>query len=99
MTDRHERYYCRACDQDDAALQGAFRLASEYAALLKPEQCVPEETYRHRLRQCGLCPRLQGHTCGICGCFVIVRARRIAMDCPDPAGSRWLPGAGYADTV
>ena len=88
MTD-HIQYYCRVCSQTDGDMLQVLALAQEYAASLPPEQCVPEEAYRRRLAQCGLCRSLRDHTCALCGCLVLVRAKKNSMDCPDPGGSRW----------
>jgi hypothetical protein len=52
--------------------------------------CVDDGRYDARLAQCGACPSLQyGTTCAHCGCFVRVRAKLAAKDCPQPGGSRW----------
>lgn len=88
MTDLHERYYCRLCEQ--TALAGeALKLVNEYLASLKEEDCVADREYARRLAWCGSCQSLIGDTCMHCGCLVIARAKMKRKDCPDPAGSRW----------
>lgn len=89
MNEPHEMYFCRIC-QAASHLEEALALACELADSLKAGECVPEAEYRRRLEICARCPRLRdGHTCGVCGCFVIVRARRREMACPDVGGERW----------
>lgn len=89
MTDHHERYFCKVCATDDLS-EEAMKLINEYIATLKMEDCVAEEAYERRLEQCSLCSALvSGSTCRYCGCIVVVRAKKKAMDCPHPAGSRW----------
>lgn len=89
MTDPHERYYCRLCEQ--TALAGeALQLVHEYLNSIKEEDCVTGGEYARRLERCGSCPALSGGgTCMHCGCLVIVRAKMKRKDCPEPAGSRW----------
>lgn len=90
MNGTHERYFCRAC-ATDALTKEALQFIGEYIDSLRREECVTDEDYRHRLEQCSLCPALSdGNTCMHCGCLVMVRAKKIKMGCPHPAGSRWL---------
>ncbi|WP_090580787.1 DUF6171 family protein [Paenibacillus sp. OV219] len=53
--------------------------------------CVSDSQYETRLSNCAACPSLQyGTTCAHCGCFVQVRAKIAAKDCPHPSGSKWV---------
>lgn len=57
---------------------------------LHPGDCVHDDRYASRVEACGCCSSLQyGSTCAHCGCFVRVRAKLAAKDCPHPGGSRW----------
>lgn len=87
--DRHERYFCKACETD-ALTEEALKFIGEYIATLKPEDCVTDSEYERRLAQCSLCSAIvSGNTCRYCGCLMPVRAKKKAMGCPHPAGSRW----------
>ncbi|WP_240633423.1 DUF6171 family protein [Paenibacillus montanisoli] len=84
-----KREGCKGCSAsvhaDEEQLQ---RILAKLA--LHPGDCVPDAQYAARLDICGECPSLQyGTTCAHCGCFVRVRAKLAAKECPHPKGSRW----------
>jgi hypothetical protein len=70
---------------------GNFAKASaKYAASgFKP---VTEDQYVERLQACSTCPHLkeENMTCGICGCYIEVKAGWQTSECPDKP-NRWLP--------
>ena len=78
MTDRPCR--CLITDlPDQAALS---RLIRERLAQISPEdRATPEETAR-RLSRCRDCDALRNGTCGLCGCYVELRAAWAARRCP-----------------
>lgn len=43
---------------------------------------VTKEAYEARLQTCGACPYLQDTSCGICGCYIAVKAKATAWHCP-----------------
>ncbi len=88
MTAPEERRYCRQC-VDGSQYAEALALAREYAASLKPEVCVPADVYAQRLDACARCPHLAGDACRLCGCFVVVRAKKRGAGCPDAEEDRW----------
>ncbi len=52
------------------------------------ENKTPKEMYESRLGKCKECKYLQGGMCGLCGCFVEVRAAGTTHYCPDTP-KRW----------
>lgn len=53
-------------------------------------ECVHDEVYEARLLACSQCEDLlAGHTCGISGSIVRVRALATTQSCPSYRGSRW----------
>ena len=43
---------------------------------------VPKATYRIRLQTCAACPRREDNWCLECGCFLLVKAKGRAWNCP-----------------
>ncbi|SFJ43195.1 hypothetical protein SAMN02799624_04479 [Paenibacillus sp. UNC496MF] len=84
-----ERELCKGCGASVHATEEQIeRVLGKLA--LHPGDCVDDGRYGARLDQCASCPSLQyGTTCAHCGCFVRVRAKLAAKDCPRPGGSLW----------
>ena len=55
----------------------------ERIALMGEEEKAPEGTVRDRLEQCRQCDHLVSGLCGLCGCYVELRAAKRHMRCPD----------------
>ena len=71
---------------------------TDYVAHLPEEIKCSEQEHVRRLEICRQCPKCVNGLCGYCGCFVLARAAKKALDCPEPAGSKWkLPLRQEAD--
>ena len=57
-------------------------------AAMPEEQRTDEATLSARLDACKACDRLMNGTCGLCGCYVELRAAKRLQRCPDVPG-RW----------
>lgn len=74
--------YCRRClirDTDQAVF---FQNMYEYIRLLPEEDKVSSEEYERRLAICQTCNKLWNGMCGMCGCFVEMRAAMRIRSCP-----------------
>ena len=75
---------CKRCLLADMDASGV------YATILRRIEQMPEgqradaETYRQRLECCRGCDALVNGLCGICGCFIELRAAKAEMHCPHP---------------
>lgn len=75
---------CRRCLLSQMPEEGELqRLIEERIALLTEEEKAPEPERRRRLDICRACDRLVSGTCGLCGCYVELRAAKKQMACPD----------------
>ncbi len=75
---------CRRCLLSQMPEEGELqRLIEERIALLTEEEKAPETERRRRLDICRVCDRLVSGTCGLCGCYVELRAAKKQMACPD----------------
>ena len=52
---------------------------------------VPPEEYIRRTSICNKCPKFvhENHSCGVCGCYMHVKARWSTSECPDKKWSKW----------
>lgn len=73
---------CRKCLFSEIDRDGVFREISEMIAAIPHEKRTDEAEYRRRLEICGGCGKLGEGTCGVCGCFVELRAAKKDMYCP-----------------
>lgn len=74
--------FCKKClvrDFDEGEL---FRTMQEYIARIDEEIKTPAEEYEKRLRICTECDRLLNGMCGVCGCYVEMRAAVKNHYCP-----------------
>lgn len=76
---------CGGCGGKLAAM--AWDLTKSIAAFIADGlKTVDEEEYRRRLSVCDVCEKRRGQRCGSCGCFIALKAKGRAWDCPD---GRW----------
>ena len=76
------RPFCRKCLLEDIDPEGIYREIREMAAALPEEKRTEESEYRRRLDICSRCERLGEGICGVCGCFVELRAAKRDRHCP-----------------
>lgn len=80
---------CRLCiefEQDSSALKNQLE---KYIEALDINEKVNDELYLKRLNKCQSCAAMNQGLCRYCGCFVIVRAVKKRMNCPNPNGELW----------
>ena len=58
------------------------RLIEERIALLSEDEKAEEDVRKMRLSLCRECDFLMNGTCGLCGCYVELRAAKKRMACP-----------------
>lgn len=74
---------CRRCLLSQMPREGALQaLIEERIALLPEEDKAAEDVRKQRLSICQGCDALNSGTCGLCGCYVEIRAARKNMHCP-----------------
>ncbi|MEC0181666.1 hypothetical protein P4H61_09150 [Paenibacillus peoriae] len=79
---------CKGCERDITISEEQItRILNN----MRPKvECVNDEVYEARLLACSQCEDLMaGHTCGISGSIVRVRALAATHNCPSYSGSRW----------
>lgn len=77
-----DRRICKKClvrDFDEGEL---FRTMQEYIARMDEDIKTPEKEYEERLRICTECDKLMNGMCGVCGCYVEMRAAVKSQYCP-----------------
>ena len=82
------RPFCRRCMFEEIDPDGIYREITDMIAALPEEKRTDEKEYRRRLDICGGCEYLGEGTCGVCGCFVELRAAKSEMRCPHES-NRW----------
>ena len=75
---------CKRCMLADMDADGVYQAIQRRIAQMPEEQRADGETYRQRLACCRGCDALVSGLCGICGCFIELRAAKTAMHCPHP---------------
>lgn len=81
--------FCRRCLLEDMEDQAALlRSIRELIEALPEEKRASEEARALRLAACRCCDHLKNGTCGLCGCFVELRAAKNQMHCP-ATPARW----------
>lgn len=73
---------CRKCLLENIDPEGIYKEVSELIAALPRERRTEEAEYRRRLEICLRCRMLGEGICGVCGCFVELRAAKADMHCP-----------------
>lgn len=76
--------FCRKCLLEEYDPDGALLTVREIIAALPQEQRADEAEYRRRLDICSACDQLNGGMCGMCGCYVELRAAKKKQSCPHP---------------
>ena len=74
--------FCKKClvrDFDEGEL---FQTMQEYIARIDEDIKTPPEEYEERLRLCTGCDSLLNGMCGVCGCYVELRAAVKTHYCP-----------------
>ena len=66
----------------DASKQAELEMIKKYRDAIKQSDRVSEEEYENRLSVCRECEKLLSGTCGVCGCYVELRAVGKASHCP-----------------
>jgi len=78
MTDQNQPQ-----DQIPSIPDRAWNLAKALTAFAADGcRTVPKATYRIRLQTCAACPRREDNWCLECGCFLLVKAKGRAWNCP-----------------
>ena len=75
--------FCKKClirDFDEGEL---FRTMRDYIARIDEDIRTPAEEYERRLSFCRECEKLFGGMCGVCGCYVEMRAAVKTHYCPN----------------
>lgn len=80
--------FCRKCLLSEYDPDGALQTVREMLAAMPDELRTNEEEYRRRLKLCAECEQLFSGICGICGCYVELRAGKLSQRCPHP-NRRW----------
>lgn len=73
-------------EQDSGVLKSQLQT---YIESISVEERVEAVQYQQRLEKCETCEALHQGLCKYCGCFVIVRAIKKQMTCPNPKGRLW----------
>ena len=58
------------------------RVIQERIDLLPEDEKAAEQVMQDRLSLCKMCDHLNDGTCGLCGCYVELRAAKRHMHCP-----------------
>ena len=85
------RPLCRKCLLEDMDEDDFIRSMKERIAEYPEDKRVSGEEYRRRLEICRSCPRLENGMCGLCGCYVELRAVKNNTFCP-ATGDKWKAG-------
>ena len=80
--EREDWRFCKKCLIRDFHEGDLFRTIQEYIARIDGELRTPQEEYEERLRICTECDSLMNGMCGVCGCYVELRAAVQKHYCP-----------------
>jgi hypothetical protein len=73
--------------REPSFLTEAWNVASAVLAFVGNPGWVDAQTYHTRLGICNACDKRSGHRCSVCGCFVAMKAKGKAWECPE---KKWL---------
>ncbi len=76
------RPVCKKCLLAEIDTDGIYTKISDMIAALPEENRCGDAEYQRRLKICQSCENLGEGTCGVCGCFVELRAAKKNMRCP-----------------
>lgn len=74
--------FCKKCLVRDFDQGELFQTMQEYIARIDKDIKTPEPEYEKRLKFCTQCDSLRNGMCGICGCYVEMRAAVKSNYCP-----------------
>lgn len=74
--------FCKKCLVRDFDAGDLFRTMQEYIARIDEDIKTPQEEYEKRLGICTECDSLMNGMCGVCGCYVEMRAAVRSHYCP-----------------
>lgn len=81
--------FCRKCLLDEYDPDGAVKTVREIIAAMPLSSRTDESEYRRRLAACKKCEQLNEGVCGMCGCYVELRAAKKQQTCPHTIEKRW----------
>ena len=74
--------FCKKCLIRDFDTGELFRTMQDYIARIDEDIKTPKEEYEKRLGICTECDSLMNGMCGVCGCYVEMRAAVNTNYCP-----------------
>lgn len=74
--------FCPRCTWTKEMFEKELLKLQDYIDRIPEEEKTGAEEYERRLRICDTCAKLRGGLCGLCGCYVAVRAARRIGYCP-----------------
>jgi len=74
--------FCKKCLVRDFDQGELFRTMQEYIAHIDEEIKTSQQEYENRLQICTECDSLMNGMCGVCGCYVEMRAAVKSNYCP-----------------
>lgn len=78
-----EKRTCRRCLIKDMPNEKELHIIiQERIAQMPQEEKAQAQELERRLKICQACESLNSGTCGLCGCYVELRAARAKMHCP-----------------
>lgn len=83
--------FCRRCLLDDLDEDDFIRSLKERIDSYPAHKRTEDGEYRRRLEICRECRHLENGMCGLCGCYVELRAVKSSSFCPD-TGNKWKAG-------
>lgn len=81
--------FCRKCLLEEVDPDGALKTVREIIEAMSPDIRAKETEYRRRLNACKNCEQLNEGVCGMCGCYVELRAAKKLQNCPHTVEKRW----------
>lgn len=78
---------CRSCETID--IEAIEASVDAYIGRIDKKLACDDGVYTHRLNVCKTCTMNREGMCGVCGCFVKVRAYKKHMTCPSVKGNQW----------
>ncbi len=73
---------CKRCLLSETDEAGVYRTIRRRIEQMSPEQRTGAEEYQRRLGICQACDALTNGLCGMCGCFIELRAAQQSRHCP-----------------
>ena len=73
---------CKRCLLSETDEAGIYRTIRRRIEQMSPEQRTGAAEYQRRLGSCQACDALTNGLCGMCGCFIELRAAQQSRHCP-----------------